>query len=142
MRSSSAATKAAAWGAGKALADLDPEVAVDGFQAIGIPAPQAAAFVAALDERMADCVLTLYRSATSERLAPWSAALGDAARRPGLAVHATDDTFTGDDRLTIGAAASAGAEVVTFEGLGHWWMLQDPALAARTLTDWFARHDG
>jgi len=124
-----------------AMSELDTDDAVAGFEALGIPRPQAAAFVAALDDRMGACVLTLYRSAVPERMAPWLAAVGDAARRPGLAVRATGDPYTGDERLVTGAAASAGAEVVTLEGLGHWWMLQDPARAADVLTSWFRRHE-
>jgi pimeloyl-ACP methyl ester carboxylesterase len=124
-----------------AMSELDPEVAVDGFEALGIPRPQATAFVAALDDRMGACVLALYRSAVPERMAPWLAAVGDAARRPGLAVRATADPYTGDGRLVTEAAASAGAELVTLEGLGHWWMLQDPARAADVLTAWFRRHE-
>ena len=95
-----------------------------------------------LDDRMGDCVLTLYRSAVSELMAPWLAAVGEAGRRPGLAIRATDDPYTGDDRIVVEAAASAGAEVVTVEGLGHWWMLQDPGLAASPLLAWFARNGG
>ncbi len=125
----------------EAMSGLDTELAVAGFEALGIPRAQAAAFVEALDDRMGDCVLRLYRSAVPELMAPWLAAVGDAARRPGLAVHATDDPYTGDHRLVAEAAGSAGAEVVTVVGLGHWWMLQDPALAARTLLDWFSRHE-
>jgi pimeloyl-ACP methyl ester carboxylesterase len=125
----------------QAMSTLDPEQSVAGFEALGIPTEQATAFVDALDDRTGDCVLRLYRSAVPDLLAPWRAALGDAARRPGLAVLPTGDTFTGDRRLVVEAAATCGAEVVTFEGLGHWWMLQDPGLAARTLLAWFARHE-
>jgi len=124
----------------RALADLDPELAVAGFEALGIPGPQATAFVTAFDARMGDCILALYRSAEPGPMTPWRADLGDAARRPGLAVHATDDPYTGEGRLVVEAAATAGAEVVTVDGLGHWWILQDPDRAAATLREWFDRH--
>ncbi len=123
-----------------ALAGLDAELAVGGFEALGIPRHQAAAFVAALDDRTGACVLALYRSAVPERMAPWLAALGDAARRPGLAVRATGDPHSGDGRLVVEAAAASGADVVTLDGLGHWWMLEDPPGAAAVLTGWFGRH--
>ena len=125
----------------EALAALDPADAIAGFEALGIPAPQAAAFVEAFDATMGASVLALYRSATPDRMAPWLADAADAARRPGLAVHATADPFVGDGRLIAEAAVTTGAHVVTVEGLGHWWMLEEPALAAVTLAEWFARHD-
>lgn len=90
---------------------------------------------------MGACVLALYRSAVSELLAPWRSAVPPAARRPGLAVHSTADPYQGEARLTVETATALGAEVTTVEGLGHWWMLQDPCLAARMLTDWFARRE-
>jgi len=125
----------------EAMAGLDPAVAVAGFEALGIPAPQATAFVEAFDATMGASVLSLYRSAVPELMTPWLAAAADAARRPGLAVHATADPFVGDGRLISEAAETTGAEVVTIDGLGHWWMLQNPALAAVTLTEWLVRHD-
>jgi len=125
----------------EAMSGTDPADAVGLFEALGIPTAQATAFVDALDDRMGDCVLRLYRSAVPGLMAPWRAALGDATRRPGLAVRATEDPYTGDRRLVMEAAGTAGADVVTVDGLGHWWMLQDPDLAAATLTTWFARHE-
>ena len=124
-----------------AMAGLDPELAVAGFEALGIPRPEAEVFVGALDDRMGACVLTLYRSAVPELLAPWLADVGAMAARPGLAIRATEDPYTGDGRLVAEAAASAGAGLVTVEGLGHWWMLQDSVLAASTLAAWFARNE-
>jgi hypothetical protein len=36
------------------------------------------------------------------------------------------------------AAARAGASTVALDGLGHWWMLQDPARAAAVLREFWA----
>jgi len=36
------------------------------------------------------------------------------------------------------AAARAGARTVPLDGLGHWWMLQDPARAAAVLREFWA----
>ena len=123
------------------IATLDPEVAIAGLEAIGIPTPQATAFTEAFDATMGACVLSLYRSAVPELLAPWRAASGDAAQRPGLALLATADTYMGSVESGAETAAAMGAESVTLDDLGHWWMLQDPELAALILTAWFARHD-
>jgi pimeloyl-ACP methyl ester carboxylesterase len=64
--------------------------------------------------------------------------LGNAAARPGLSLLATDDTFVGSDDLRLDAAARAGARTEVLDGLGHWWMLQDPARGAQALTDFWA----
>jgi pimeloyl-ACP methyl ester carboxylesterase len=36
------------------------------------------------------------------------------------------------------AAARADARTVALDGLGHWWMLQDPARAATVLREFWA----
>jgi hypothetical protein len=36
------------------------------------------------------------------------------------------------------AAERAGARVVALEGLGHWWMVQDPRRAADVLEEFWA----
>jgi pimeloyl-ACP methyl ester carboxylesterase len=125
----------------EAMAALPTEDAVAGFEAIGIPRAQAAAFVEAIDDTFGASVLSLYRSATAEKLAPWRAAVGQASARPGLAVRATDDPYVGDDRLVAEAAGLTGAELAVLEGCGHWWMLQDPDRAAELLTGWFGRNE-
>ncbi|MEI7860790.1 MAG: alpha/beta hydrolase [Acidimicrobiales bacterium] len=123
------------------MVTLDPELAIAGFESIGIPTPQATAFIDAFDATMGACVLSLYRSAVPELLAPWRAASADAAQRPGLAILATADTYMGSVESGAKTAAVMGAETVTLDDLGHWWMLQDPELAALVLSAWFARHE-
>ena len=59
------------------------------------------------------------------------------ARRPGLAVVAEQDTVVGTEEQRRAAAALAGAQVVRLEGLGHWWMLQDPKCGAELLADFW-----
>jgi pimeloyl-ACP methyl ester carboxylesterase len=124
-----------------AMAALDPALAIAGFEALGIPTPQATSIVTALDADTGASVLTLYRSAVPELLVTWRAAAEAAAGRPGLTIRATADPYSGDDRMVLEAAATMRAEVVTLDGLGHWWMLQDPELATHTLATWFARHE-
>jgi hypothetical protein len=36
------------------------------------------------------------------------------------------------------AAARAGAEVAVLDGLGHWWMVEDPHRAAQVLSGFWA----
>jgi pimeloyl-ACP methyl ester carboxylesterase len=46
----------------------------------------------------------------------------------------------GTDEQKRRAAARAGARVEVLDGLGHWWMTQDPAVAARVLVDFWSAH--
>lgn len=83
---------------------------------------------------MGRAILLLYRSARQPAMAEAGRALENAASRPGLALLATDDPFIGSDELRRRAADRAGARTEVLDGLGHWWMVQDPATGARALT--------
>ncbi|HEY3479052.1 MAG TPA: alpha/beta fold hydrolase [Streptomyces sp.] len=87
---------------------------------------------------MGRAVLALYRSAAD----PGTLGLGldweRAAARPGLAILATADRAVGTEEQRRRAAARAGAQVVVLEGLGHWWMTEDPARGAAALTGFWA----
>jgi pimeloyl-ACP methyl ester carboxylesterase len=126
----------------EAMAVLPTEDAVTGFVTIGIPREQAEVFVAAIDDTFGACVLSLYRSATTDLLTPWRDAAGQAGQRPGLALRATDDPYVGDDVLVAEAADRLGADLAVLDGCSHWWMLQSPAESAALLTSWFQRTEG
>ena len=51
---------------------------------------------------------------------------------------ASEDRNVGTEEMRRRAAARAGARVVTLEGLGHWWMVQDPRRAADVLEEFWA----
>jgi pimeloyl-ACP methyl ester carboxylesterase len=53
-------------------------------------------------------------------------------------VLATEDRNVGTDEMRRRAAARAGARVVELDGLGHWWMVQDPARAAGVLDEFWS----
>ncbi|WP_033287673.1 alpha/beta fold hydrolase [Amycolatopsis jejuensis] len=89
--------------------------------------------VPAHDEAMGRAILALYRSAAQPVMAELGRSLERAAQRPGLAFLATEDRMVGTDRQRRSAARQAGARVEVLDGLGHWWMTQDPAGAARAL---------
>ena len=61
-----------------------------------------------------------------------------AAGRPGLALLATEDHYVGTDEMRRVAAARAHARVAVLDGLGHWWMVQDPGRAAGMLDDFWS----
>ena len=71
----------------------------------------------------------------------WGRELERAERRPGLVVIATADQYTGGEELARRSAERFGAEVAVLEGLGHWWMLQDPARGAQALNAFLDARD-
>jgi pimeloyl-ACP methyl ester carboxylesterase len=104
---------------------------------MGIPQDVATSIAAAQGPEMGQAILWLYRSARQPALAEAGRALENAAARPGLSLLATDDPYVGSDELRRRAADRAGARTEVLDGLGHWWMLQDPARGAAALTDFW-----
>ena len=105
------------------------------FELFGVPHDQALALAGHIDETMAGCILDLYRSATTIG-AEWAPDFRDIPK-PGLVLVPSEDAFLESD-FARGAAANAGAGVADLEGLGHWWMLQDPAAVAPILSGFLA----
>lgn len=103
------------------------------MHALGIPLDIAAEIAAAQGPEMARAILALYRSAAQPVLAEAGRSLPVAAARPGLSLLATEDHYVGSDELRRRAADRAGARTDVLEGLGHWWMVQDPARGAAAL---------
>lgn len=101
---------------------------------LGIPLDIATAIAAANGPEMGRAILALYRSARQPAMADAGRALENAAARPGLSLLATDDPYIGPDDQRRRAADRAGAQTAVLEGLGHWWMAQDPARGAEALT--------
>ena len=54
----------------------------------------------------------------------------------------TEDRNVGTDEMRRRAAARAGARVVVLDGLGHWWMVQDPKRAAAVLAGFWSSTSG
>ena len=100
------------------------------FEAFGVPTERAVALAGSIDEDMVRCILALYRSAVTVGL-EWGPDFEDIAA-PGLALLPTEDPFLSADGCRV-AAGRAGVAVVELAGLGHWWMLQDPARVAPVL---------
>jgi len=100
----------------------------------GMPADIAASVAAAQGPEMGRAILLLYRSARQPGMAEAGRELDKAAARPGLSILATEDTYVGSEAMRRRAAERAGARTEVLDGLGHWWMLQDPARVAAALT--------
>lgn len=105
----------------------------------GMNRPVAERIAVAQDETMGRAVLALYRSAAQPVMAELGRDLERASQRPGLALLATEDHMVGTDRQRRRAARRAGARVESLDGLGHWWMTQDPARGARALAAFWER---
>jgi pimeloyl-ACP methyl ester carboxylesterase len=105
------------------------------FEAFGVPADRARVLAGWADEEMARCILTLYRSAVDVGR-EWGPDF-QSIPAPGLALLPTEDPFLSADG-SRSAARRAGVGVVELSGLGHWWMLQDPARGAAVLADFWS----
>jgi len=99
-----------------------------------IPSDIAASIAAAQGPEMGRAILLLYRSARQPAMAEAGRALENAAARPGLSILATEDTYVGSVAIRRRAAERAGAHTEVLDGLGHWWMMEDPARGAAALT--------
>jgi pimeloyl-ACP methyl ester carboxylesterase len=102
--------------------------------AFGIPLDVATSIAAAQGPEMGRAILLLYRSARQPAMAEAGRDLDAAAARPGLSLLATEDHYVGSEELRRRAADRAGARTEVLDGLGHWWMCQDPARGAAVLT--------
>lgn len=100
----------------------------------GVPEGIASAIAAGQGPEMGRAILALYRSARQPVLAQAGRALENAATRPGLHLLATEDSFVGSEAMRRRAAERAGARTEVLDGLGHWWMVQDPARGAAALS--------
>lgn len=100
----------------------------------GIPRAVAERIAPAQDADMGRAILAHYRSTAQPVMAELGRTLPAAAARPGLAIVAGADDLVGTDAQRHEAAEAAGARVDVLDGLGHWWMVQDPARAAEALT--------
>jgi pimeloyl-ACP methyl ester carboxylesterase len=109
-----------------------------GFELFGLSADSARTLAGWLDAEMAQCILTLYRSAVDVGR-EWGPDFRDIPA-PGLVVLASEDAFLSADGARS-AAATAGARVTDLPGLGHWWMLQDPGRGAAALSEFWATLD-
>lgn len=107
------------------------------FEQFGVSHELAVAMAAGVDRTMTECILALYRSAVDIGR-EWAPEFREIPA-PGLVVVPSDDPFLSADGARAAAArAGAGAALADLSGLGHWWMLQDPARGADMLEEFWA----
>jgi pimeloyl-ACP methyl ester carboxylesterase len=90
------------------------------------------------DQTMIRSLLSLYRSWPEAMLKELAVNLPDASVVPGLVVIATGDDYVGNVEMRRRTAERAGATAVVELPHGHWWMLENPTLAAETLTNFWS----
>jgi pimeloyl-ACP methyl ester carboxylesterase len=115
-----------------------PKARAAPLETLGMTPRIAARVSAAVNEEMGRCILALYRSAAQPAMSIWGRDLPRAAARPGLAIIASDDPYTGGERLGRRAAERAGAKVAVLRGRGHWWMCEDPKRGAAVLNEFLS----
>ncbi len=122
---------------------LPSEVLADSYVDLGMTPEVALKVAGAVDQTMVDCILSLYRAAVQPMLSD----LGDRLARqvtdtplsPGLILIAEEDTYPGTIEMALHTADRMGASSAQLDGVGHWWMCQDPAAAARLLVEHWKR---
>lgn len=129
-------------GEGEAMVEAMAALPLDDRAAALVTAgmtPEAARLCAeANDTTMGSCILTLYRSAVQPRMTLWGDQYADLGARPEtLVVIPHDDHYTGGPDMARGVAQRWGARVAELDGLGHWWMMQDPVRGAAALSAFF-----
>lgn len=92
----------------------------------------AAKLRASIDGTMGGCILDLYRSATPNIYGDWGIQLSRPASAPGLVLRATADD-SDEPGTSAEFAGRLGARTAELDGLGHWWMMQDPPATAAAL---------
>jgi hypothetical protein len=111
------------------------EEAVGGLAMFGVPEEPALDLASHLNPAMADCILDLYRSAVDVGR-QWGPEF-EAIPAPRLVIIPSEDAFL-NAASAARAAARADAKTAAIDGLGHWWMLQDPVRAATVLREFWA----
>ncbi len=100
----------------------------------GMTEAAARACAEANDETMGACILALYRSAVQPKMHMWGEQFAELTDRPRtLVVIPHGDHYTGGPEMARRVAQKWHASTAELEGLGHWWMMQDPAAGAAVL---------
>ncbi len=110
------------------------------FSSFGAPDDIASAMAEAADSDMGRCILSLYRSAAQPATAAMGQRLRRAQRPPMLAIVASDDPYVSAAEGLL-VAREFGAQQVALDGCGHWWMFEEPGVAADGLVAFWSSLD-
>ena len=112
---------------------MPDEQFVDAFSGLGMTREIAADVKSHINDEMARCILALYRDAAQPAMVTVGKQFAAAKPKNGLVIIAEEDHFAGDERTMTEVANSVGADTAKLSGVGHWWMCQQPAVAADML---------
>lgn len=121
------------------IASMPAEARAQRFESLGMTAATARKVVAGTNPDLGKAILALYRSAAQPVLRDLGTGLPRAAAKPGLALIATEDHYCGGETLARRCAERAGAKVAILEGVGHWWMCQQPKQGADAINSFLAK---
>jgi len=110
------------------------------YESLGMTSEVANELAVAFDESMGQSILNVYRSA-QPAWDGWRERIPAAAVRPGLLFAAVADRYTGSEAQHRWTAERMGARVAVLEDAGHWWMCQQPRIAAETLIRFWSSLD-
>ena len=120
----------------EAVAAMPVDERAGTLSAAGMTPDEARACAEANGPEMGACILTLYRSAVKPNMTVWADQFGALTDGPEtLVIVAGDDHYTGGPDTARRVAQRWGASVAELEGLGHWWMMQDPTRSAAVLRE-------
>ncbi|MFM8389764.1 MAG: alpha/beta fold hydrolase, partial [Actinomycetota bacterium] len=90
-----------------------------------------------IDVEMGRCILALYRSAAQPAMRDLGARLATVELPRGAVIIPTADTYPGTPDMANDVARSLRASTIELDDRGHWWMIEDPATAARQLVNFW-----
>lgn len=90
-----------------------------------------------INVEMGRCILALYRSAAQPAMRDLGARLATAELPRGAVIIPTADTYPGTPDMAKDVARSLRATTIELADRGHWWMIEDPATAARQLVNFW-----
>jgi len=106
------------------------------YEGYGVPAEDARRLASWMDQTMGSCILDLYRSAVPNPAVHWMDVWGPTTA-PGLVLSPTEEPFA-SGKTDAQVAELLGAKHQVLEGVGHWWPLQAPDMAADVLAKFHA----
>jgi pimeloyl-ACP methyl ester carboxylesterase len=122
-------------GAGEEVIDgmlaLAPADLAAGLAAGGAPADLAAQQAENVDQKMAECILALYRSAVTVG-DEWEDAVSAMPPRPALVLWGANDPYVGPE-FGVRLAARIEGELIVFDDCSHWWPWERARETARAL---------
>ena len=120
----------------RALPDLSQDGRIDFCVKIGMGAELAKAAASHIDADMVHCMLALSQEAAQPAMSDLGFNVAAAGQCPGLCIKAGKDSSAGTKTMHRTVARRAVALFTEILDLGHWWMYEDPGVAAHTVATW------